>query len=315
MSKKKVIFVAGAQYSGTTLLDAILANDDHGFSCGEVKTYFYPYRPHHYEPDCGCATPDCDIWPQIKKLGEKNVHASIFNRFPDVDFIVDSSKEILWIASQIKNLRKQNIETQNILIWKTPDEIAHSFNKRGRIDDWEKNWANYYRLYFTLIEQWASVKYADFVKSEDCLKTICNYLDIPFFPEKKEYWNRQHHTLFGNTSTKIHMYGNDEKALEKAQSELLNHADASEDKIEEKLQSIYYEKTQPDTFPVKSQEMVNAVTSVLEQSDLNIGNSSSIERELLDQVSFNKVELGMRYLKHGNPRFKMKSIINKRLQR
>ena len=315
MSKKKVIFVAGAQYSGTTLLDAIIANDDHGFSCGEVNAYFHPYRPHHYEPDCGCANPDCDIWANVKKKGEKNLYLSIFDQFPEVEFIVDSSKEVLWIVEQTKNLKKQNIEVQNILIWKTPEEIAHSFNKRDAIDDWERSWVNYYRMYSTLIDQWASIRYADFVKSPDCLHDICNYLDIPYYEAKKEYWNRQYHTLFGNTSTKIHMYSNNEEAFEKAQKELLNDASASEDKIEEKLKSIYYEKNLSDKFPVKSQQMVDAVTSILDQSDLKNASNLDVDKQLLDYAAFNKVELGMRYLKHGTTGSKIQSAINKRLQK
>ena len=316
MNKKKVIFVAGAQYSGTTLLDAVIANDDHGFSCGEVKTYFYPYRPHHYDPDCGCANPECAIWPEIKKRGKKNIYLSIFERFPEVDFIVESSKEVLWIASQIENLKKQNIETQNILIWKTPEEISHSFNKRDRINDWEKSWINYYRLYFTLIEKWASIKYADFVKSEDCLEKICKYLDISYYPEKKEFWNREHHTLFGNTSTKIHMYGNDKTAFEKAQRELLSDANDSEDKIEKNFHSIYYEKISSDhQLPIKSQEMVNTVMSILDQSSLKRRDKTKIDHQLLEYASFNKIELGIRYLKHGNPRFKLRSIINQPLRK
>ena len=61
--------------------------------------------------------------------------------------------------------------------------------------------------------------------------------------------------------------------------------------------------------------MVDAVTSILSQSDLKNHNNLKIDQQLLEYATFNKVELGMRYLKHGNPRFKMRSIINKRLQK
>lgn len=56
MSGKTAIFIGGSSYSGSTLLDMMLASGEDGFSAGEVSALFYPYRPHHINPECvnGC---------------------------------------------------------------------------------------------------------------------------------------------------------------------------------------------------------------------------------------------------------------------
>ena len=46
-SERMVIFVGGTSFSGSTLVDMMLANDPAGLSCGEVYAIFYPYRRHH----------------------------------------------------------------------------------------------------------------------------------------------------------------------------------------------------------------------------------------------------------------------------
>ena len=67
MLTKKVIFVGGTSFSGSTFLDMMLANGEEGFSAGEVYALFYPYRPGHINPQCCCGDPSCTIWKDIKR--------------------------------------------------------------------------------------------------------------------------------------------------------------------------------------------------------------------------------------------------------
>ncbi len=143
---RKVIFVGGTAYSGSTLFDLTLGNDVHGFSCREVSAYFRPFRPHHVAPVCGCGDPQCGLWREIKAGGEEQLYQTILDRLPNVEFIVDSSKDPLWIRSQVRNLARQRIETKHILIWKTPLEMAASWAKRGHSASWERAWVSYHQL-------------------------------------------------------------------------------------------------------------------------------------------------------------------------
>ena len=215
---KKVIFVGSAPYSGSTLFGMTLANDPRGFACGEVYHLFHPSKPHHLTPTCGCGDPHCDIWQTVKKNGEDALFDTLFERFPKVEFIVTSYKSPYWIQEQNSLMSRRGIETKNILIWKTPYEFAESCNKRGMLDHWEKAWTNYHRLYHTLIENWAAVKFDRYTSDTTLLRHICSRLEIPYFEGKEQYWNKTHHILFGNHSARIHLYNTSSKSYEQAQS-------------------------------------------------------------------------------------------------
>jgi hypothetical protein len=203
---KQVIFVGGTSYSGSTFLAMTLANDPRGFACGEPRNFLNPTRPHHSTLVCTCGDPKCRVWLATRERGAKHVYETIFELCPDVEFVVDSSKDPFWIQWQAKRLSKLGIGTRNLLIWKTPQEIARSFLKRGRAHQWEKAWLTYHRLYLTLVEDWRAVKYADYAQDQSVLEKVCHYLDLTFFERKSSYWERDHHVIGGNHSAKVHLY-------------------------------------------------------------------------------------------------------------
>jgi len=249
---KKVIFIGGTSYSGSTFFDMILANDPRGFSCGEVHALFNPYRPHHINPLCGCADNRCQVWSRALKNGKKNLYSTIFKLFPEVRFIVDSSKNVFWIKSQTKHLLRNGIECRNVLIWKSPLELACSFRKRNQIG-WEKEWLVYHRLYFKAVESWKAIRYRDFTMNKEVLKNVCAYLAIPYFPGKENYWEKKHHTLFGNASAKIHLYKKDSVGYKREGETFGKILGRSHSNIEETHKSIYYK-------PVDDQSLEDSVT-------------------------------------------------------
>lgn len=82
MLAKKVIFVGGTSFSGSTFLDMMLASGEEGFSAGEVYALFHPYRPGHINPQCCCGDPGCSLWQDIKSKCIINLYLEIFKRFP-----------------------------------------------------------------------------------------------------------------------------------------------------------------------------------------------------------------------------------------
>jgi len=237
---KEVIFVGGTSYSGSTFLDMILANDPKGFSCGEVYALFHPFRPHHIHPICGCGDENCRIWSHILKNGEKHLYNTIFDMFPHIEFIVDSSKNPFWIKQQTKNIEGKGIRITNLLIYKTPIELASSFYKRNRLEYWGKSFVNYHKLYFTLINNWISLGYNKLVKDISTLRELCNYLGIKYFKGKEKYWTKKHHTLFGNTSAKIHLYSENEISFRKGLEELSNKTVSDKHTVLNNYRKIYY---------------------------------------------------------------------------
>ncbi|MBA2409850.1 MAG: hypothetical protein H0V62_08800 [Gammaproteobacteria bacterium] len=213
---KKVIFVGGSSYSGSTLLDLMLANAPDGFSCGEVSQMFHPYKQHHFNLNCGCGKSDCTLWGNVQKAGINELYATIFKTFSNVNTIVDSSKDPLWIYERSQQLRAAGIDVKNILIWKTPEEYYYSCAKRGKELRWENAWINYHSLYFRMVPGWQSVRCADLVASDDTLESVSDAVGIEYFSGKRRYWDKVHHTLFGNHSAKLHLYEKGTDAYERS---------------------------------------------------------------------------------------------------
>jgi hypothetical protein len=216
MNKKKVVFVQGTAFSGSTLLHMMLANDPSGFACGELHGTFRPFKAYHVNLVCTCGYDQCPIWPNILPFGERFLYAGIFNQLPDVNLVIDSSKVPFWIRSQNENLRRQGIHYNNILIWKTPLEFAHSKMIKNQ-PNWNRAWVNLHRLYFSYISGIRTVKYQNLVRDPSVLPKVCNFLEIPYFDGKERYWEKMHCVIGGNKRTKAHLYDKDkgEKTLRK----------------------------------------------------------------------------------------------------
>lgn len=258
---KKVIFIGGSSYSGSTLLDMMISSGNGGFSLGEVNAYFYPYRSHHINPICGCGDPTCTIWPKLKSKGSSKLYREIFKQNPTVSYIVDSSKDLGWIAKQTRLLKRCGIPVYHILIWKTPLEFAYSKYKRGDLNNWETMWKNYHKLYIRKIDNWFSVKYSELaMKPQNIIKKICNEIGINYFDGKENYWEFEHHTLFGNSSAKIHLYKKDSSTYNNHKKEL-NETINRRYSSESPHQSIYFK----DDFLKKlPEDVINSVSNDLE---------------------------------------------------
>jgi hypothetical protein len=203
---KRVIFIGGTSYSGSTYLDMVLSNAPDIFSCGELAALFRPYRQHHFDPVCGCGDDSCQLWTALRQGGEMRVYSSLFKQFPTVSTIVDSSKNPIWIAKMSKQLCRDGVDVRNLLIWKSPLEFSRSRIKRGRSAGWQKSWRNYHRLYFRLIPTWQSIKYNNLVNDPFSLPRLCEHLGLTYSNSRNQYWQKTHHTLFGNASAKVHLY-------------------------------------------------------------------------------------------------------------
>lgn len=240
-SKKKVIFIGGSSYSGSTMLDMMLANQQRGFSVGEIFALFRPFRPHHFDPECGCGDSRCCFWNRVKAQGEDRVYTTVFEMLPEVSVIVDSSKNPWWISHQTRNLSTTDIEVSNVLIWKSPVEFYHSMAKRGR-KKWYRSWRNYYKLYFSLVDNFIAVEYKELAKNpSEQLRRIGEYCETGWVENQEKFWQKNHHTLFGNESAKIHLSSSVKKY---SGSNPLNT-----ESIKEKHRSIYYDENVHKNIP------------------------------------------------------------------
>lgn len=213
MSVKKVIFIGGTSFSGSTFFHLTLANTPTGFAVGEINHLFRPMKKRHTKStwQCSCDNPDCDLWPRVKKRGESHLYETIFQLHPEVDYIVGASKNIIWTVDQINNLARQGIESRCIVIWKTLSEFAHSLNKRNRLRGNNgielARWPQYHRNFYSFVKRFRTVKYADYTRNQAAvLRAVTETLDIPYREGQERYWEKTHHALGGNLSSRIHLY-------------------------------------------------------------------------------------------------------------
>jgi len=211
---KKVIFVGGTSYSGSTFFHLTLANDPAGFGAGEIRHLFRPTKERFIRDTwtCGCGDPACTVWQRVKQRGEAHLYESIFELNPEVDFVVDASKNVVWVDEQSERLARQGFEVYHVVIWKTLLEYAHSLQKRNRLDNEGElaNWPRYHRTYYSFVEDWRSVKYANYTHDQaNTLQAVCAHLGIPYFEGKERFWEKRHHVLGGNLSSRIHLYSKD----------------------------------------------------------------------------------------------------------
>lgn len=242
---KKVIFVGGTSYSGSTFFHLTLANDPHGFGVGEVKHLFRPTKEKHISPTrlCGCGDPNCTLWSRVKAHGEKHLYESLFEIHPEVDFIVDASKNIVWMDDQAEILARQNIEVRFVLIWKTLLEYAHSLDKRNKLheDGGSRlaNWPRYHRNFYSFRDEFRAVRYAAYVHDQAAvLSSACDYLDIPNFDGKERFWEKTHHVLGGNLSSRIHLYAQGSERYEDVQRRAKN----VQGELGSAYRQVYYEE-------------------------------------------------------------------------
>ncbi|MCB1756954.1 MAG: hypothetical protein KDJ38_15635 [Gammaproteobacteria bacterium] len=209
---KKVIFVGGTRYSGSIFVDMTLGNDPQGFSAGEVNALYQPVKSNHYAPVCSCHNKACRLWNELGKYPARELYRRIFDKYPETDFIVDSSKDPLWINKRVRELDKQGIDHHIVLVWKSPQDIARSFYIRGEYEHWVQNWVNYHRLLYTLQpEHWTTLNFHEYATNPASLSELCSRLDIPYFKGKERFWEKSHHLLLGNHSARKHLlrnYGN-----------------------------------------------------------------------------------------------------------
>lgn len=243
---KKVIFIGGTSYSGSTFFHLTLANDPHGFGTGEVRHLFWPEKSRHVSAAwaCGCGDPSCTFWTRVKRNGEEHLYESIFEFNPDVEFVVDSSKNVIWVAQQSERLLRQGFEVYHLVIWKTLLEYAHSLQKRNRLnkDKGLANWPRYHRLYNSFIEDWRSVKYSEYTADQAIiLRAVCDHLGISYFPGKERFWEKTHHVLGGNLSSRIHLHSKDSAGYQDVRLRV-EASSRSLEGAESRHRRVYYEK-------------------------------------------------------------------------
>jgi len=211
---KTVVFVSGADFSGTTMLDLMLGSAFSAISIGEIHAYFRPTKREHLSKKCSCGKVDCEAWHGLEALDETSIYQAIFASNDHVTHIIDSSKSLPWIRKMSRVAKLQGYEVRHVLIWKNPEDYAISCRKRGRGRRWATKWMNYNRAYISIVEDFYTIAISDLLGNYDIeMKAICDWVGLDYDKSMREYWLSSHHLLFGSATAglMLHKDGSREK--------------------------------------------------------------------------------------------------------
>jgi hypothetical protein len=200
---KKLLLVCGAARSGTTMLDLMLGNSDDAVSTGEIYAVYRPYRVHHRTPECSCGEINCPSWAGLLDVTESSFHSNIFRQRPDINVVVDSSKDLRWVVDSNVWAHQAGLAVENVVIWKNPIELSYSYWRRGEKVDWyRKEFVRYYGRFLELGLPFLAVNYRDLVRNSSAtLEQLCNRIGIEFHDNRVNFWEKRHHHFFGSAGT------------------------------------------------------------------------------------------------------------------
>uniref|UniRef100_A0A7C4LNH4 Sulfotransferase family protein n=1 Tax=Schlesneria paludicola TaxID=360056 RepID=A0A7C4LNH4_9PLAN len=198
-----VINVCGPSFSGTTMLELMLANSPTGFCCGEVAFWYRPLHGGHRRIDCSCGAAPCPVWPRLLQVSPHRLHAEIL-RTQGVELATDSSKRLSWTIDVNRWAGRGQFRVVNCAIWKQPAAYVHSHWKRGApLDTALRRYVRYYQRLLETGLPLITVNYEQLVQNPaECLHAVCLAAGIDYFPGKEAFWRRTQHQLYGNQGTR-----------------------------------------------------------------------------------------------------------------
>jgi hypothetical protein len=200
-----LINICGPSYSGTTMLELMLANAPDAFCCGEVAFWFRPLRTNHLILKCDCGADPCEIWERFKQLPEREFHTAVFNTL-GVKYVTDSSKDLSWVVDANRWALESGHEVVNLVLRKSPEAFLYSYWKRRpkrpfHIMLW------WYRRYYARLSQlglpYATVNYHRLSASPaEQLESASRVAGVEYHSGQEQFWKKTHHLLFGNLGTR-----------------------------------------------------------------------------------------------------------------
>lgn len=206
---KRLFFIAGTSYSGSTLLDLILSNDEKAISVGEIEALFHPVKQHHLNKIKELKNDK--IWARKLSEGADYLYCDLHDTL-GVETIVDSSKNPAWIRFHIERLPSQ-VEWHVILVHKTLADLKHSFEKRGRYT-WLRVYRNYHSLFFRNIKKFHLIEYREIPMQSNKFFSLLKDLGVNYHANRLNFWEQKRTNFFGNNNTnKSFNEGSDNKKL------------------------------------------------------------------------------------------------------
>ena len=205
-----VVFIAGANWSGSTVTGAVLGASDSPFEyfhLGEVHSIFEPH--HQFFGDPRFAAHLTAFWHSVDhKVGAGNAYAEI-QKHANSRILIDSSKAIVWLKAQRAACERLGIPLLPVVTFRSFAAIVNSALNRDRgVQAAFRNVGYYQRLFESglLRDNWIAVDAEALVRDPPAVtQSLCAATGIPYFAGKENYWNYPLVHLSGSGTQRRHI--------------------------------------------------------------------------------------------------------------
>jgi hypothetical protein len=208
----KIIFIAGADHSGSTLAGAILGADKkpyRHFHIGEAHAFFCKGNKRFGNPKAARKMTGGEIWDEIDPMvGYENAYEEIFNK-TKAEMIIDSSKT----PRNLSIFKTACVEKQySIHVVVTFRPFAKIWNSDLKRNKNEKkiiqNINRYFRYKKMVMDQ--GLEYS-IINMENLIldppgitSALCSATGVPYFKGKENYWQFPGCHLYGSHTQRRH---------------------------------------------------------------------------------------------------------------
>ena len=208
LPENTLINVCGMPRAGTTMLGLMLASGHDAVSCGEACAWFRVARHRR-----GATVPEA--YNLLKNENERSFHRRLMAHH-GVQFAVDSSKDVDWVIDHTRWAEHSGLRVFNLLIHKSPVDIALSWWKRDEYERWYRYYLRYHLQFLCSGLDFWTVSYDALVAEPGrTLRRICRLTGLPYFEGKEQFWNYEHELLGTNSRGVRSQLGQRRSTIEK----------------------------------------------------------------------------------------------------
>jgi hypothetical protein len=190
------------------MLGLMLASGNDAVSCGEACAWF---RVARHRP--GATVPAA--YDLLRDVDERSFHRRLMAQH-GVRFAVDSSKDVDWVIDHTRWADQSGLRVFNLLIHKSPVDIALSWWKRNEYHRWYRYYLRYHLQFLCSGLDFWTVSYDDLVaKPGSTLRTICRLTGLPYFEGKEQFWKYEHELLGTNSRGVRSQLGQGQSTIQK----------------------------------------------------------------------------------------------------
>lgn len=213
-----VCFITGTGHSGSTLLGLLLGNHSQSFYCGEGKKSRYLHRESSplRKRTCKFCGTDCPVWGQFHLAPDhdlyeqlaRHIHATLGST---ASIMIDSTSNPDWIHDQCAKLAATTAQPYLIFLKRDGRGVINSYQRKYPERDLEiiiESWLKRVQKAQIFFNEFTGPKiiihYEDLATNTcSVLQRLCEFLDIPYEPEMRDFSRQIYHILGGNNGTQF----------------------------------------------------------------------------------------------------------------